>query len=71
MIFEMKIVYRKIIGLLMALPGFGLLYLSYVNRAYDISIKQIVIFSVGALISSIIMISFFYGLWLITLGPEE
>ena len=62
--------YKRIIGLLMVLPGLELLYLSYTNRAYDIMLSQIVVFVTGALIS-VVIILFFYGIWLLVVGPED
>lgn len=66
----MKTIYKRIIGLLMVLPGLELLYLSYTNRAYDIMLSQIVVFVTGALIS-VVIILFFYGIWLLVVGPED
>ena len=67
----MKIIYKRFIGLLMAIPGLFLLYLTYINRAYDITLEKIVIFITGALISTIIISLFFYGMWLLIAGPED
>ena len=55
----------------MVLPGLELLYLSYTNRAYDITLSQIVVFVTGALISVIVIVLFFYGIWLLVVGPED
>ena len=65
----MKTIYKRIIGLLMVMPGIGLFYLAYVNKLF--SVEQVVIFIVGALISSIIIMLFFYGAWLLIMGPED
>lgn len=67
----MKIIYKRFIGLLMAMPGLYLLYLTYTNRDYDITLEKIVIFITGILISTIIISSFFYGMWLLIAGPED
>ncbi len=55
----------------MTIPGFGLLYLSYSNGAFDVALKQIVIFIIGAFISTIIVTSFFYGIWITLTKPED
>lgn len=67
----MKAIYKRMIGLLLAIPGLGLLYLSYSNKAFDVTIEQIVIFITGALISTIITVLFFWGMWLFIYGPED
>jgi len=55
----------------MTIPGLYLLYLTYNNRAFDITLAQIVIFITGMLISTIITVLFFYGAWLLIIAPEE
>ena len=67
----MKTIYNRVIGLLMTIPGLGLLYLTYSNRAFDVSLAQIIIFITGMFISTIITALFFYGAWLLIIGPED
>lgn len=67
----MKTIYKRLIGLLMAMPGLGLLYLTITNRAYDITLDQILIFIIGMFISTIIVALFFCGAWLLIIGPED
>ena len=55
----------------MMIPGLGLLYLTYTNRAFDVTLAQIVVFVTGMLISTIITALFFYGAWLLIIGPED
>ncbi len=55
----------------MSVPGFGLLYLSYMNRVFDVTMQQIIIFIVGALVSTVIVASFFYGIWLMTMKYDD
>ena len=66
----MKAIYKRVIGLLMALPGLGMLYLTVTNRAYDVTMAQIILFITGMLISTIITALFFYGMWLLIICPE-
>jgi len=70
----MKTIYKRIIGLSMAMPGLGLLYLLYSNRNLDITnltMTQIVIFIIGILISIAIMNIFVWGMWLFIVGPKD
>ena len=67
----MKTIYKRVIGLLMALPGLGLLYLAYTNGSFGVTFEQIIIFIAGAFISTIIVMSFFYGAWLRITGAKE
>jgi hypothetical protein len=67
----MKMIYKRIIGLFMALPGMSMLYLAYTNGAYDVTMAQIILFITGMLISTIITALFFYGAWLLIICPED
>ncbi len=70
----MKIIYKRMIGLSMTMPGLGLLYLLYSNRNLDVTnvtMTQIVIFIIGALISIAIMNIFVWGMWLFIVGPKD
>lgn len=67
----MRRIHKRIIGYLMMIPGLGLLYLTYINGAFDITLAQIVVFITGMLISTIITALFFYGAWLLIIGPED
>ena len=68
----MKIIYKRIIGLFMALPGLCLLLLAYYNnRVFDITLAQIVAYVISIFISIIISIFFLYGAWLFIAGPED
>ena len=67
----MKKMYKRVIGLSMALPGLGMLYLTYTNGAYNVNMAQIIVFITGMLISTIITALFFYGTWLFIIAPED
>jgi hypothetical protein len=68
----MKIIYKRIIGLFMALPGLCLLILAYYNnRVFDITLAQIVAYVISIFVSIIISIFFLYGAWLFIAGPED
>jgi len=70
----MKTIYKRIIGLSMAMPGLGLLYLLYSIRdfdVFDITMTQIVIFIIGLLLSIGIMNLFVWGMWLFIVGPKD
>ena len=40
----MKTVYKRLIGLIMSIPGFGLIYLTIINVGFDITLAQIITF---------------------------
>lgn len=67
----MNTIFKRIVGLLLASPGLGLLYLAYVSNIFSVTIEQIVVFMIGALISTIIMFLFFWGMWLLIMGPKD
>ncbi len=70
----MKTIYKRIIGLSMAMPGIGLLYLLYSVRDFDITnvtMTQIVIFIIGVFLSIAIMNLFVWGMWLFIVGPKD
>ncbi len=67
----MNTIFKRIIGLLLASPGLCLLYLAYASDAFNVTIEQIITFIIGALISTIIMFLFFWGMWLLIMGPED
>lgn len=67
----MKIIYKRLIGLFMALPGLLLLYLTHANMNTDITLAQIIISITSMFISIIVTILFLYGAWLFIAGPED
>jgi len=70
----MKPIIKRLIGLSMAMPGFGLLYLLYSNRDFDITnltMAQIVVFIIGVLLSIAMMNLFVWGMWLFIVGPKD
>lgn len=68
----MKIIYKRFIGLFMALPGLCLLLLAYYNnRIFDVTISQIVAYVISMFISIVVTIFFLYGAWLFIAGPED
>lgn len=67
----METIYKRLIGLFLAMPGLVLLYLAYLNNSYGVTLSQIMIFIIGAFISLVVTIMFFYGAWLFIMGPED
>ena len=68
----MKIIYKRLIGFFMALPGLYLLILAYYNnRIFDITLAQIAAYVISVFISIIVSIFFLYGAWLFIAGPED
>lgn len=68
----MKIIYKRIIGLFMALPGLCLLLLAYYNnRIFNVTFSQIIAYVISIFISALITIFFLYGVWLFIAGPED
>ena len=66
----MKKIYKRIIGLLMALPGLSLLYLGYIETILGVTLEKIVVLIISTFISIVTVILFFFGAWLMT-GPED
>lgn len=67
----MKTIYIRIIGLLMVMPGLGLLYWTYYNKAFNVTMEQIIIFISGILLSTIILVLFFWGACLLIMGQKD
>lgn len=67
----MKTIYIRIIGLLMVMPGLGLLYWTYANQAFNITIEQIFFFIAGLLLSTILIVLFFWGAYLLIMGQKD
>jgi hypothetical protein len=68
----MKIIYKRVIGFFMAVPGLYLLILAYYNnRIFDITLSQIVVYVISMFISIVVTIFFLYGAWLFIAGPED